>query len=576
MSDISIPDLTFTNVILGVNETPWDLQCLLYLGGAGAKTNQVAGLIRLGSLGKPIIERLELVVKLHEEIAGELAGGGSKETALTQIRNLRQFFAWVDQSSYTLSLVSVENTYIHWSDYLLNRCRVIQDLSEITTYSLAYSVANVLDKVLERRISLIGKTRIRRPRKAKKTLGIEADKQNLQNTFAFGFTLMDICDALTIEAVRGPIPVVIPFREGGIFEVWAGKQPIEKLKWSSPPQTASQRFNAKKFRKLREAWEADTSLKTRHSIVNLRVESELLIFIAQTGINLAQAIKLKTGQFHYASHLNGYQVRRYKNRRGGEVEFEIFAEYRDIFERYLTWRSNIFPDDPDGLLFKMSRISRADDSAPQFARLKAVCKSVGIQFISSRFLRNTRINWLLRRSRDPNITAEMAQHAQETLLRSYAKPHFQVAMVEVSQFHKQTDPSISPPGPGFCISQTPEPVPNIPYEATQPDCQTAAGCLFCTHQRDIDSEYHVWSLTSFRHLKSLELIRFRPPNHKAAQHDTIHPANITIERITAKLLFFQKSSPIREIWVIEALKRVDEGDYHPYWDGFIQLLEIHP
>lgn len=574
MRDLSLPDLTFPRVVLGANETPWDLRYLLYRGGASARRNKVAGLIDLGVLGPPILERLELVVRLHEEISGKLAGGRSKHTALAIIEHLRAFFGWADQTGLALGLDAVATTYIHWTDHLLNRSRVIRDVSEGAIYQSAYCVAHALDGVLQRRISLITETRIRRPRKGKAALGVEADKQNLQETFVFGFAMLDICDALTVEVVRGQIPVRIQFRGGHILEEWAGKRPPEELKWSTPPKTASQRFNAKKFSQLREAWEADTSLRTRYPIANLRVEAELLIFIAQTGMNLAQAHRLKAGQFHYTSHLDGYHVRRYKNRRSGEVEFEIYAEYREIFESYLAWMKSMFPDETDGRLFPMANVSRAEDNAPQFHRTRAICKKLGIRFISPSRLRSTRVNWLLRRSQDPEMTAEMAQHTQETLLQRYAKPNLQVAMVEIARFHNQTDPAISPPGPGLCVSHTPEPVPGIPEEATPPDCRSAAGCLFCTHQRDIDSEDHVWSLTSFRHLKSLELGRYRPPAHKTA-HAYPHPAAAAIERATAKLKFFQGSSTVRGMWVAEAHARVKEGDYHPAWDGFIQLLEIH-
>lgn len=573
MRNLVLPDLTFPGVVFGVNVTPWDLRCLLYRGGASARRNKVAGLIGQGALGPPILERLELVVKLHDEIAGKLAGGGSKHSAQSTIDHLRVFFGWAEQAGRVLNLDTVVTTYIHWTDHLLNRCRVIRDMSEIGIYSSAYSVANVLDGVLQHHISLIGATRIRRPRNGKVALGIEADKQNLQDTFTFGFAMLDICHALTVDAVRGPVPVRIPFRNGAVLEEWAGKQPIETRKWSASPKTPSQRFNAKKFRQLREVWEADTSLRTRHSIANLRVEAELLIFIAQTGINLAQAHRLKAGQFHYTSHLDGYQVRMYKNRRSGEVEFEIYTEYRDIFERYIAWREIMFPNDPNGQLFQMAKVSRAEDVGPKFHRARATCKKLGIRFINPSLLRNTRINWLLRRSRDPEMTAAMAQHTQQTLLQRYAKPNLQVAMVEIARFHDQTDPAISPPGPGLCVSRTPEPMSDIPGNAAPPDCLTAAGCLFCTHHRDIDSEDHVWSLTSFRYLKSLELERYRPPARKTS-HASTHPAVAAIDRATAKLKFFKDSNAVRGMWVNEALARIEEGDYHPAWDGFIQILEL--
>jgi len=47
----------------------------------------------------------------------------------------------------------------------------------------------------------------------------------------------------------------------------------------------------------------------------------------------------------------------------------------------------------------------------------------------------------------------------------------------------------------------------------------------------------------------------------------------TMERVTAKLKYFKESSEVRALWVSEALARIEEGDYHPRWDGFIQLME---
>ncbi|MDF5922749.1 hypothetical protein P4161_00020 [Pseudomonas aeruginosa] len=152
----------------------------------------------------------------------------------------------------------------------------------------------------------------------------------------------------------------------------------------------------------------------------------------------------------------------------------------------------------------------------------------------------------------------MAQHTVETLIRVYADPHPQIAMVEITRFHQQTDPSLSPPAPGRCVSATPEPVGEIPLNAPRPDCINAAGCLFCTQHRDIESEDHVWSLSSLRHLKSLELARYRPPS-SGKQPIPKHPALLVIDRLTAKLRFFEESSEVRRHWVEEARARISEG-----------------
>lgn len=569
MSDVDLPDLTFPMVPRGAREIPWDLCCLLYRGGAGVNAVKVGRLIADGYFGSPILGRLELVERIHSEIVDALAADWQKNTAKARIHSLRYFFAWIDDADESVCLQSVARAFVLWSDHLLHRQRVARDLSERGVYQLAKSVACVLDKVLDRRISILVDTRIQKPRKDRPSYSTKANKQDLTQSFVFGHALVDLCDALTVDAMHGPLPLRINFRSGQVLEYWSyvphpnteATCEATSVRRRRPPISESARI----------AWAADPSPRMRSPMVNLRIEAELLLFIAQTGMNRAQAYTMRMGHFHYTSHLDGYQVRRYKERRQGEVEFEVYREYRSLFERYLEWRSIMIADDSKDLLFPFVRRKGTADSPPRFTAIRAVCGRLGISFIPPQTLRKIRINWLLRTSRDPALTAEMAQHAKETLLRDYAEPHPQTAMVEIARFHQRTDPSISPPGPGICITPTPEPLPNIPPQATVPDCVSPAGCLFCTHQRDIDSEDHVWSLASFRHLKSLELARDRLVRIGKAMPP--HPAELAVDQLTAKLTFFEGSSEVRRLWVGEALARIAEGNYHPAWDGFIQFAE---
>ncbi|MCY6488052.1 hypothetical protein, partial [Actinobacillus pleuropneumoniae] len=78
-----------------------------------------------------------------------------------------------------------------------------------------------------------------------------------------------------------------------------------------------------------------------------------------------------------------------------------------------------------------------------------------------------------------------------------------------------------------------------------------AGCLFCVHQRDIDGFDHVWSLASYRHLKSLEMTRYR------SDADECPPAALVVARATAKLRAFEDSSEICAAWVQEAQARME-------------------
>jgi hypothetical protein len=215
------------------------------------------------------------------------------------------------------------------------------------------------------------------------------------------------------------------------------------------------------------------------------------------------------------------------------------------------------------------KIPRAG-KAPQFRAIKERCKRLGVHHFLPTMLRSTRINWLLRRSGDPSLTAEMAQHTQQTLFRVYERPNHQLAAREISRYHRLNDPSFSP-APGFCAGPSEKPIliADAPDNAPVPDCGNPSGCLFCFFHRDIDSEDYVWSLASYRYCKRLELDKYIP-NSKSATH----PAIAVIDRITAKLQHIEFSSEIRKTWINEANNRIREGRYHPFLDGTIQLLEI--
>jgi integrase len=152
------------------------------------------------------------------------------------------------------------------------------------------------------------------------------------------------------------------------------------------------------------------------------------------------------------SHLDGYQVKEYKARRGGTVLFEIFSEYKPHFERYLAWRRQLFPH--SNRLFPFIGIrGRRPDRVVDSHRLREACKGLGLPFVSPRALRNTRVNWLLRMTGDPDLTAEMAQHTKRTLLEVYERPSLQRAMVEVTRFWSEFDPHLARTlaiAPGSC------------------------------------------------------------------------------------------------------------------------------
>jgi hypothetical protein len=557
--DLRLPDLTFPDAKYGPNETPWNLDILLYKGGAKENARSVRQLISGGALGQPRLERVELVQKLHAEINSSLAAGRPRASADRQILLLRILFGFADDQNLPLTVDEIVSTYCMWADWLHSRTQLKKDaarekqaggarfISSRVAFDYGAVVGTLIDRILERHTSIIELTRLYWRPQRKTAIGVQAEKQNLGHTFEFGYFIQDICDGLRLEIVtRSQFPIYLPLRNN------------KEIIWNTPKKDhVSYNFENK-------------AIGERYHLVNFRIEAELLMFIAQTGMNVKQALNLELRQFSYASYLDGYRVKDFKSRRDGAVLFEIFADYRPHFERYLAWRRELFPN--SALLFPLIGLEGTrQDRRFQNHRVRSVCLDLGMPYIPPRELRNTRVNWLLRQSGDPELTAELAQHAKETLLNVYERPSLQRAMTETIRFWTKVDPHQSltqSVAPGGCTG-APVQAPERPADAPAPDCVKPSGCLWCENHRDVDSLDYVWALSSFMHLKRLELSKAPIP---LTDNET-PPAKHAVSRIQEKLKWYELSNDLRCEWVQESQMRIEEGEYHPDFNIEIGALE---
>jgi hypothetical protein len=525
-NDHPMPDLLITGVNASSRELIWDLKRWLYKGGPS---------INISSVGL--------------------------------------FLRWMEENDQSFELSSIQVSYINWTDHLVNRHLIQKDIKKMTIYTCAREVGGLIDVALHRVTPIIQSCRLKFPKRRRPAQGREAEKQNLEHTFAFGHLVQDVCDGITLDVLWGPSPVRIPLRSGGELSFRVGPHEyrddgIER----TPQQNASRIYQITRRIAI---FNQDRTLKVRGRTATLRVLAEIMMFIGQTGMNLSQVLSLELTDFSYSPDIDGFKVREYKERRGGEVLFEIYKEYRSHFERYLDWRRSVFPNDCT-LFPLMRRWEDVDESNHHFNHLRWACKESGVQWIPPSLLRNTRVNWLLRRSKDPDLTAEMAQHTKQTLIKIYEKPSLQRSVGEITRFWISADPTfvvavpLASVAPGACDGE-PKPVSFIPKGVAKPDCAYASGCMWCDHHRDIDSQDYVWSLACFRHLKILEASRYHPPLDEL---NVKTPGEWTIERASEKLAWFRDSNSSRRGWVEEALARVEEGFYHPDWVRVIEDIEI--
>lgn len=544
----------------------WNLSIFLYRGATQISKYQRHATIIDGSLGRPRKQRLELLRAIHALLADELQAGGSIETLESKVRALLAFYTYCDRTELdpTTDFNSLKSMFVRWIEYEKSRR---SEQNGRALYHITTCVARILgDAIGVKGREFLKAVNVPEIRKEKTALSSMDDQRLFVETFAFSQFLIDVIDSLSYEAISGELPIKISLRSGVCVDHWCKCLPPDLLK-DAPS------LDLLRGRKMtRSATMYVEKQSSRSPVINLRIEAEMLLFIAQTGMNFSQARRYEVGDFRFSSFLGGYNVRRrYKDRRFGEVEFEIFSEYRRRFESYLRWRDKVLLDPKDRRLFPFTYYQKKNSYyiKNSFQRTRKLAKQLSIRFFGPRSLRGVRINWLLRKSEDPALVADMAQHSVQTLLRTYRIPDHRKALRDINNYWKEADPLLSPPGPGACIKAEPIPLTDMSSQAPKPDCEAASGCLFCVHHRDLKTFDYVWSLLSFRYLKSVELARQKvePPG------GVPHPAHLLIERITEKTQAMIRLDSQFAGWVSEASTRVREGEFHPYWTELIEVAE---
>lgn len=590
-----IPDLTFPRLSFGTTQVPLDLRHHLYKGLSEVNVEVARDAIIRRQGGKADLKRLPLILAIHGAIQTRITLGSPIDTVRNLCRSLRYFFAWCDNNERSATTETIVEDFLLWAEYLLSRTKAnptrthgkttsfpvarksrgserLDVIKAQTACDFAAFVSRVLAEALGMTRPLIRYTRLPEAARKERKPYSNSDKVSFDSASQFGSTLLNICDELTLEKTLGPLPVTIRLRDGQELSEWCKMQPPEKLKSLNGLRPVAEKNIVLRNRK---AWEEDRTVRTRHPVVNLRIECEMLIFLSQTGMNLAQANMLGREKFSYRTQGDDVIVTTsYKGRRGGIVKFKVFREYRPLFKRYLAWIEHFVPAKSDDRLFPFYYPSAipAPDRAPNLSSTRIKMSQLGIEFIGPKKLRNLRVNWIRTYTGSDLIAAESAQHTLGTLRNIYAKPNHAIAAQEIAKYHRSNHASREAPAPGKCInkSNTPTAIAGMPSGVAPPDCVSPSGCFFCVYHRDISSQDYMWSLASYRRLKILEVATLRPSQANTSQS----AAEIVVERATMKLDAIAASSAIRKLWVDEALNRLREGNYHPYWAASITMLEI--
>jgi hypothetical protein len=575
-----INELTISHHKIGtsIGTARLSLHKYLYRGSTQTKAPDAIRLIASNKLGDPQLDRVELLKAIKAELEGKLSKGDSVESTKVYLGLIRNFLKDSESNGFSYQLTDLPEAYIRYCDGLLNKALLNKKKSsKETAYGYAITLSALFSSILELpdEEPLINLTRIKAFRKKSRRKFKDTQKQNLQISFKFGNFLTDLVKGLSIEAISGTLPLRIPIRDGLVpgNEIYLDGGVSKTGLSNTPVSTPQQRHRHKKKQLLRAP---TTQLSGRGGagrcrLVNLRLQAEILIFLAQTGMNLTQAIDMKKSVYKFKTDGDSWEVRDYKNRKAGEVEFKIFKAYKPFFNDLKKFTQHYFPQ--SNFFFPLFGKTGAIETSTrvgyrQFNLIKDLCANYGISWVSPRIIRSTRINWIYRRSGDTDITAEIAQHGKKTLKQNYLIPNQQRAMTEITRFWHEHDPlkkeGLNATLIGSICNGVPQALDDKPEAVVMPNCETPSGCLWCQHHRDVDSEDYVWSLASLREIKIIEASKLLTPN-KA-------PSDYVIDRISAKLEWFQKAGEERNAWVTEAFAKINEGDFHPNWAHILRYF----
>lgn len=545
----------------GTHETKWDLSVFLYKGAVLENRRTVGESIKANRYGEILPERIEFVSNLFEHFNYKIISGLSRNTLTGQLEKLWTFIRWCEKQNRILSKDEIPDLFISWvnSEIIVVREK---NLDEYSAYKKFFKIANIITSSqnlenFSNSASLMLRTNLSlKPQKK------QSEVPNQHEIFEFGKFLKSLIDQLTIDVIRGEQPILITLSNERTIYLKSNlvnvELDIEKLKYSEKKQALEKRRALTEDESLLDSYK-------RSNPINVRIEAELMIFMSQTNMNLAQARNLNFCEFRLMTKDDEYEVFTvYKGRKQAEASFKFYQEYKNIFLRYLQWLKEVGFNENDKLFPFVAREKlKANDTLRKLHVIRNLCKDNGFKYFPSTQLRKFKANWLFENSDDVGTVTNLMSHSERTFRNNYQKTEKNKALKELSNFNSQNLKRLVI---GLCSNNLENPqIMNTVENILTPDCINPEGCLFCTYHKDIESYDYCFKLVSHRYLKLLEMAK-NPNNGN-------HPAKLIVERLNEKIDGLRALSDKAEKWIVKAQNEVQSGEYHPDWNNLILLLD---
>lgn len=303
------------------------------------------------------------------------------------------------------------------------------------------------------------------------------------------------------------------------------------------------------------------------------LNSFILLFVAQTGMNWAQVVELSWSDDYEVSttHQN---FRTVKWRAGGKkVSFELPTTFMPKFKRFLKLRSHLLNGrECHWLFFRLgtkgvgapTQIKTGPTSTYQTLRRLAP----NLAAVMPKQWRAAKSDWLVRHT-DPSTTALVLQNSERTVLASYAEGSEMTHLSEMSKFLNSVSATVlnkdqiveggTNRAVGVC-SKFGEPNFIAPNSPMKPDCKGSEGCLFCDKFKLHADETDVRKLISCRYyLQQTETLASSSDRLIASIFDRIEEILLEVSRRDAGL-------------VRKVAEEVAEGELDTYWARKLEML----
>jgi len=321
----------------------------------------------------------------------------------------------------------------------------------------------------------------------------------------------------------------------------------------------------------------------------------MLLFIAQTGVNLDTAQQLQLESMEILPSTQGRRFSGTKSRAGGKTMYPEFGvQFEPIFRKIMQLRDWYLQDESSDFIFlqRNELLKFVQIGHNKLQNMKRFLQRIFPKFIwitPQQWRKHVSSQYIQLGDGDLLLEAEKMGHSLDTAKKNYSRTSFQDAGQQISQFFNElrevavaqtrtveriavqtldetVDAEILPVG--ACITATPQPekAHGFTAQAPTPNCQQFEHCLFCQHyaihadDTDVHKLLSLKSLLGYVKQKATDLIKWE------------QQFGVVLHRIDEVLSDLSNTYENLRDRIFSIQEEVESGNLDAYWLNHFELL----